>query len=431
MGGYDGVILVIVMSEEKELVVDEEFKKLIPPLSDEEYSTLEECIVEEGCRDPLVLWGNVILDGHNRYDICMRRGLIFKTVEKNFDDRDDAMVWIIKNQFGRRNLTDGWKLELKARYKDLLREIGKKKLKTNVGGKHVGLSDNDKAKHNTRGSLAKDLGWSTGKVAEAEVVQKESPVLWDAVKKGEKSINSAYKEIKQEKASQEDSSKFNRTNDNIEWAIWTWNPVTGCKHGCTYCYARDIANRFYKQGFEPTFHENRLSAPKNTIIPNSDKDTPGNHNVFVCSMADLFGDWVPKEWIDKVLQSVKDNPQWTFLFLTKNPKKLLKFDFPKNSWVGTTVDVQSRVKMAEDVFKKLRSTVKFVSCEPLREKVVFKDMSAFDWVIIGGQSKCSTEDARQPEWSWVESLFNQARGKKIKIYFKPNLTVRPKEYPEV
>jgi len=167
MGGYDGVIWVIVMSEEKELVVDEEFKKLIPPLSDEEYRILEECIVEEGCRDPLVLWGNVILDGHNRYDICMRRGLIFKTVEKNFDDRDDAMVWIIKNQFGRRNLTDGWKLELKARYKDLLREIGKKKLsdsgKKGGRGNKKPLSDNDKP-FVSRTELAKDLGWSTGKM---------------------------------------------------------------------------------------------------------------------------------------------------------------------------------------------------------------------------------------------------------------------------
>ena len=124
----------------KELIIDEEFKKLIPPLSDEEFGLLEESIVEEGCRDPLVVWDNsIILDGHNRYKICMKHGIIFSTVNKNFDSRGKAEVWIIRNQFGRRNLTDGWKLELRTRYKEILREKGKKNLKTNVSGKHMGL----------------------------------------------------------------------------------------------------------------------------------------------------------------------------------------------------------------------------------------------------------------------------------------------------
>ena len=94
---------------------------------------------------------------------------------------------------------------------------------------------------------------------------------------------------------------FNKVNENIDWAKWSWNPVTGCEHGCKYCYARDIANRFYKNKFKPTFHKYRLAAPKNTTIPKTlDKD-PGRNKVFVCSMADLFGDWVPQGWIDNVL----------------------------------------------------------------------------------------------------------------------------------
>ena len=82
---------------------------------------------------------------------------------------------------------------------------------------------------------------------------------------------------------------FNRTNDNIEWASWTWNPVTGCKQGCPYCYAREIAARFYgHDGFEPKFHPDRLIAPINTR-PQKPGGPIGNRNVFVCSMADLFG----------------------------------------------------------------------------------------------------------------------------------------------
>ncbi len=83
-------------------------------------------------------------------------------------------------------------------------------------------------------------------------------------------------------------STFNRTNDNVEWASWTWNPVTGCKHGCPYCYARDIARRFYGNGgFEPKFHPARLAAPALTPAPRPNAPI-GDRNVFVCSMADRF-----------------------------------------------------------------------------------------------------------------------------------------------
>lgn len=224
------------------------------------------------------------------------------------------------------------------------------------------------------------------------------------------------------------TSKFNKTNDNIEWAKWTWNPVTGCKMGCKYCYARDIANRFYPQGFEPTFHEHRLDAPKNT--PHVKSDDIGFRNVFVCSMADLFGEWVPDEWINAVLESVRESPDWNFLFLTKNPKRLVGIDWPENAWVGTTVDVQARVEPAKEAFRQIKASVKFLSCEPLKEPLVFGDMSMFDWIIIGGQSKSSGEPAFQPQWEWVESLLSQARGTGLKIYFKPNLEVRPREYPQ-
>jgi hypothetical protein len=84
--------------------IDPEFKALIPPLSTEELEQLEANIIKDGCRDPLVLWGEILIDGHNRHEICTRNSIPFKTVEKDFANRDDAMDWMDANQLGRRNI---------------------------------------------------------------------------------------------------------------------------------------------------------------------------------------------------------------------------------------------------------------------------------------------------------------------------------------
>jgi protein gp37 len=165
-------------------------------------------------------------------------------------------------------------------------------------------------------------------------------------------------------------------------------------------------------------------------MPSGASEDIGLKTVFVCSMADLFGDWVPQEWIDAVLESARNSPKWNFLFLTKNPKRLIDIDWPKNAWVGTTVDVQRRVKAAEEAFRQIDATVRFISCEPLQEKVEFDSMKMFDWIIVGGRSRCTNLPEFQPKWEWVESILNQAREYGLKVYFKPNLTVRPREYPK-
>lgn len=227
---------------------------------------------------------------------------------------------------------------------------------------------------------------------------------------------------------------FNSTNEMVDWARWTWNPVTGCFHNCDYCYARDIAHRFYETKFEPTFHPERLLAPAHTKVPKDAETDVRCRNVFTCSMADLFGKWVPEEWIMQVFQSVIDNPQWNFLFLTKFPQRLQEINdklngFPDNAWVGTTVDEQQRVKVAEKAFSNIQAKVKWLSCEPLLQRLTFNSLEMFDWVVIGGQSASSQTQASQPEWEWVEHLWNQARASDCKVYWKGNLTVRPKECP--
>lgn len=112
------------------MIIDNEFKGLIPPLTDEEYKGLEESILKDGCRDALVLWGEILVDGHNRYEICTRHNIPFKTVQKTFESKDEVFLWMIDNQKSRRNLTAFAKgiLESKAI------EILSKKAKAKIGG---------------------------------------------------------------------------------------------------------------------------------------------------------------------------------------------------------------------------------------------------------------------------------------------------------
>ena len=101
--------------------------------------------------------------------------------------------------------------------------------------------------------------------------------------------------------------------------VKTWNPVVGCLHDCIYCYARRWARRQKKRClscyvFSPHLHEERLSKVPRSRLP-----------IFVCDMADLFGDWVPKEWITAVLKVLQEHHDQTFLLLTKNPRRYFEF----------------------------------------------------------------------------------------------------------
>jgi len=87
-----------------EITIDEEFKSLLPALDEKTYAMLEESLLENGCMHPLVLWNGVLIDGHNRYEICQKHEIPFKVEEKEFRNRDEALIWIITTQVARRNL---------------------------------------------------------------------------------------------------------------------------------------------------------------------------------------------------------------------------------------------------------------------------------------------------------------------------------------
>jgi len=230
-------------------------------------------------------------------------------------------------------------------------------------------------------------------------------------------------------------TQFNKQdNASIDWAQWSWNPITGCKHDCPYCYARDIAKRFYPQGFEPSIYPCRFSAPINTKVPQKADEDTAFKNVFTGSMADIFGRWVPAEWIELVVDAVCNNPQWNFLFLTKFPQRVHEFgQMPDNAWMGTTVDCQERVANAEKAFAKMGGGIKWLSIEPMLTPLKFTRLELFDWVVIGGASRSAQTPAWVPPFDWIADLHAQARAAGCAVYHKDNLgmgdDVRLKEFP--
>lgn len=185
------------------LTIDPEFKNLIPPLTSEEYAGLEESILAEGCRDSLVAWHGILIDGHNRYEICEKYGIPYSIMETDFETRDAVIEWIIKNQFGRRNLPLYERARLALRLKPVIAERAEKNLHLSQGQGVKGLENSTKV-IDTRLEIAKAAGVSDNTIAKVEKIEANAtPETKEALRRGEISINKAYEEIKkQEKAEQ-------------------------------------------------------------------------------------------------------------------------------------------------------------------------------------------------------------------------------------
>lgn len=108
-----------------ELTIDKDFKSLIPPLEEDEYKQLKKSLKSEGCRDALVLWKGILIDGHNRYEICFKENIKFRTINKKFKDRNEAILWMIDNQLGRRNISKYDRTRLALKKEDILKPIAK------------------------------------------------------------------------------------------------------------------------------------------------------------------------------------------------------------------------------------------------------------------------------------------------------------------
>lgn len=227
----------------------------------------------------------------------------------------------------------------------------------------------------------------------------------------------------------------------IDWATMSWNPLTGCRHGCPYCYARRTAHRFnahmedhnpvhnglhcvsekikgtpYPYGFEPTLHRYRLNLPERTKEPQT---------VFVCSMADLFGRWVPTEWIRDVFDACQRAPQHRYLFLTKNPARYMDLDhmalLPQggNFWYGSTVTNEDAMAAYAMPWSGIKT---FWSMEPLLGPVDMNKAEGGlpDWVIIGAETG-NRADKVIPRREWVDQIAAYCAESEIPVFYKDNL----------
>ena len=178
------------------LEIDEELAGLIPPLTEDEYSRLEQSILDEGCRDAIVLWGNIIVDGHNRYKICNEHNIPFTTLPKEFADRNEVKLWMLQNQLSRRNLSDLARVEMVRKCEEAVRARARARQGTRTDLQDnivVNLPRSSKARDEL-GKLAGVSG-STYEHATAVLDKAPEPVI-EAARKKELSINAAYQVTK-------------------------------------------------------------------------------------------------------------------------------------------------------------------------------------------------------------------------------------------
>ncbi|NLF26304.1 MAG: hypothetical protein GX592_00285 [Clostridiales bacterium] len=187
------------IKELRTLTIDPEFRDLIPPLTDEERAMLEASILKEGCESPLTVWNGAIVDGHNRYEICHMHDIPFSVSEKEFESREDALLWIITNQLGRRNLTSYQKGVLALKFEPLLKQQARIRQATSTGGNSPQLTQNS-AEAGLAGESRRKLAQIAGVSHDTiHKVKKLTEAADDDTKhklrSGEISINRAYTEL--------------------------------------------------------------------------------------------------------------------------------------------------------------------------------------------------------------------------------------------
>ena len=193
---------------------------------------------------------------------------------------------------------------------------------------------------------------------------------------------------------------------SIGWCSMTLNPIKGkCKGGCWYCYTFPM----YKMG--------RLSEPIHLELSAFDKLPKSPRKIFLCSTHELFGDWIPKDWRDKIFKKMEGFPQHTFQILTKMPENIDR-PMPGNVWLGCSI-TNFKDYNKRNTFLRSKAKIKFISLEPLLGAVPGSVVYDIDWVIIGrltGHGK-----KHNPERKWIERIVQDCKQNKTPIFMKNNL----------
>ena len=188
------------------ITINEELRAFIDPLTAIEQAALERSLLAEGCRDALVLWGETLIDGHNRYELCQRHNIPFRTVQNSsFSSLDDVMLWMIDNHLARRSVSDFQRGVLALRKKEIV--TARSAQRADAANQTDKTSKTDKAAEpaaeeakavdagppwNTREDVAKAARVSSNTISQIERIQKAAaPQLVEAVRAGTISINAA------------------------------------------------------------------------------------------------------------------------------------------------------------------------------------------------------------------------------------------------
>lgn len=235
---------------------------------------------------------------------------------------------------------------------------------------------------------------------------------------------------------------------HIGWCDFSWNPITGCKKDCDFCYGKKQARRLcgtvrlnksnpqihwnkeqkiavlpapfhtesdsviqFPAGFSPTFHPYRLK-----MI--ADKQKPAN--IYVCSMGEMFGAWIPLEWITAVFDACKAAPWHNYMFLTKNPIRYEELaqsgilPTGDNFWYGTRISENTQAFVSEKYHT-------FICIEPIGKFAESYEIPKVEWAIIGCDALLPSK-RNMPESSWLTSLMEQCGD--IPVFIKDNEAVR-------